>query len=123
MFVKTKRKDRKNARKLRRRNGKSWCLVYILKADAASSPVYVGQTRTLPDIRLAYHIEKLNCKMRNYQRLSPVEAWIANIIGSGRKPIIEVIDREGIWDISEAVWIDRLRSQGNALLNVLSVVA
>jgi hypothetical protein len=60
--------------------------------------------------------------MHCYERLSPVETWVANIIGNGGMPIIEVIDKQGMWDISEAVWIDRLRMQGCKLLNVSSLV-
>jgi hypothetical protein len=48
--------------------------------------------------------------------------WLRNVMAMGRTPIIEVIDPDGVWDTSEAVWIDRLIAAGHPLTNVLSLV-
>lgn len=105
-------------RRLRRKSwSKNSCLVYVLREAIHKPPRYVGQTRAHESVRLHYHIKTAQTRPR-----SPVERWIASLLANGAAPIIEVIDRQGIWDISEAVWIDRLRSAGADLLNVLSVV-
>jgi hypothetical protein len=61
--------------------------------------------------------------MAQCRRMSPYQIWLADQLEKNRPPTIEMIDEKGIWDISEAVWIDRLRHQGHQLLNVASVVA
>ena len=60
--------------------------------------------------------------MRAGRRLSMAQQWLRNVMAMGRTPIIEVIDPDGVWDTSEAVWIDRLIAAGHPLTNVLSLV-
>jgi hypothetical protein len=55
-------------------------------------------------------------------RLSPVGAWLLALHAKDLQPKIVVIDNDAKWDISEAVWIDRLRREGAKLLNVASLV-
>jgi hypothetical protein len=54
--------------------------------------------------------------------LSPVQWRLQFLREQGIKAQIDIIDNHAKWDISEAVWIDRLRAQGMKLLNVASVV-
>jgi hypothetical protein len=61
-------------------------------------------------------------RMNRHERLSPVQRWLANLLGTGRRPVIEVLVQKGVRDVTEAVWIDRLRREGVNLLNVDSVV-
>lgn len=110
-------KQKRQHRKLRRNSPKSWCLVYALKHEGKIH--YVGQTRSLPTVRLASHFKEIQKRQMQGRHLSPVMRWIE---GLGHEPVIEVLDRNGIWDISEAVWIDRCRRRGEPLKNVLSVI-
>lgn len=111
---------KKKSRRLKRTHSKTWCFVYVLR-EASGQPVrYVGQTRQTPEMRLWWHLKDLRrCKNQGL-RLTPIKCWLD---GLGVPPVIEVIDHEGIWNISEAVWIDRYRRQGEPLLNIASVVA
>ena len=98
------------------------CKVYTLIDPRLGQVFYVGQTRCNPNKRLRFHYKALNQKLVRRESLSPVLGRIKLLRDMGLKPEIAVIDHEGIWDISEAVWIDRLRSQGARLLNVMSIV-
>lgn len=109
----SRRKLERKHRKLRRGKPKSWCFVYVLKEAIDSPPFYVGQTRCSLDRRLHFHL-----KNARQDRLSPCEKRVRELLEAGNQPIIEVIDSQGQWDISEAVWIDRLCGKGVQLLNV-----
>lgn len=76
----------------------------------------------LPVERLRWHFKAIHKRKIAGQRLSPAQQWLYEIEAIGIVPHIEVIDKRGIWDISEAVWIDRLRARGEPLLNVNSVI-
>jgi len=110
----SRRKKLRRHRAARRRAPKNSCIVYVLKETAESAPVYVGQTRLLIEERLRWHIKDMQRGKK-----APVAAWLRNLPAP---PVIEALDLNGIWDLSEAVWIDRLRAQGYRLLNVNSVV-
>jgi hypothetical protein len=110
----------KQHRSLRRKKPKTWCIVYILREAPGMPARYVGQTRLDPAERLRWHLKDVRKRQEGSLRLSPVKAWIADL---SAPPIVEVLDANGIWDVSEAVWIDRLRTRGEPLLNVQSVVA
>ena len=114
---KTKRKHRH----LKRSKPKIWCQVYVLHAGDGL-PRYVGQTTLVPEDRLKYHLNDVGKRRARKQRLSPVGTWISGLMASGRYPVLDIIDPNGIWDVSEAVWIDRLRRRGADLLNVLALV-
>jgi hypothetical protein len=104
----------------RQNSGKNRCKVYVLR-EAPGMPIrYVGQTRQTLAKRLNGHMKELRKRQECGLWLSKAQKWIATL---PTPPIIELIDAKGIWDISEAVWIDRLRTRGEPLLNVLSVVA
>jgi hypothetical protein len=109
-------------RRLERTKPRNWCLVYGLKSEAGGQFYYVGQTRSQPETRLKQHIKQIEKDTRAGLRLSMAQQWLRNVLIVGRSPIIEVIDHDGVWDTSEAVWIDRLIAAGHPLTNVLSRV-
>ena len=55
-------------------------------------------------------------------KLSPVAQWLSELNLRSLAPVIRIIDKNAKWDISEAVWIDRLTREGAQLLNVASRV-
>ncbi|MCW5615845.1 MAG: GIY-YIG nuclease family protein [Rhodocyclaceae bacterium] len=100
-------------RRFRRKQRKDWCFVYALY-DADGKPRYVGQTRLLLNERLSWHYKNAKTSGR-----TPVEKWFASL---SYRPEIRMLDDQGTWDITEAVWIDRLTRDGADLLNVASRV-
>ena len=115
----SKQRARRADRQFRRKQAKNWCRIYILREFAGGPIRYVGQTRQSAEMRLWWHLKDLRqCKERG-ARLTKTKAWLDSLTSP---PIIEVVDENGIWDISEAVWIDRLLRQDEPLLNVASVV-
>lgn len=109
-------------RRVRRSKAKSWCLVYALR-EAEGMPIkYVGQTRILPANRLRFHIKAATERVQKRERLSPVQGWVHSLLLAGKEPVIEVLDGNGVWDVSEAAWIERLIAGGERLLNVSSVL-
>lgn len=114
---------KREARRIRRAHSKAWCLVYVLREAPGKPPRYVGQTRTLPENRLWWHFKGARQAREQGKRLTAAQRWIDGLVTAGTPPIIEVIDKNGIWDISEAVWIDRLRQAGADLLNHSALVA
>jgi len=115
----SRRKLKQRHRRERRKHPKNWCLVYVLREASGLPARYVGQTRLHPSERLRWHLKGLRDRQAAGQKLTRLMEWMASLPVA---PIIEVIDENGIWDISEAVWIDRLRAAGEPLFNVLSVV-
>lgn len=113
--------QRQKLRKLRNNKPKSWCQIYGLRVGAGEY-FYVGQTRLLLEQRLDWHFKAVRKKLRLGQTLSPAQKWIYMMMSIDAKITIDLIDGNGIWDISEAVWIDRLRAQGHPLRNVMSVI-
>lgn len=101
---------------MRNKKGKSkkWCYVYILQEISSGKIRYVGQTQINPRRRLRFHFMSKN------KSNSPLSCWLrecTDII------TIKVIDMNGKWDISEAIWIDRFLAEGHQLLNVNSVMS
>lgn len=96
--------------------------VYVLIDPITKLQRYVGQTRCRPQKRLKFHYKELNKHLNQGKRLSPVKLWLKNLRDKNLRPEIEILDSKAIWDISEAVWIDRLTNQGVILLNVASRV-
>lgn len=96
--------------------------IYVLFDPSTMERKYVGQTRCNPKTRLRFHYRNLNKKIKLNQNLSPVQRWLRNMRNEGRKAIIQIIDANAKWDISEAVWIERLNKDGARLLNVSSIV-
>lgn len=113
----SKRKQKRRHRAMRRGKPTAWCLVYCLKHEGRI--FYVGQTRQLPEQRLHWHLKDIRKRKAIGRSLSPAQRWLDSL---SDKPEITVLDRNGVWDISEAVWIDRCRRDGHPLLNVMSVV-
>lgn len=119
----SRRKALKRHRSHRRKQRKTWCQVYSIREAAGSAVRYVGQTRMLPLERLRWHFKTIHKRKLLGQRLSPAQQWLYDLESMGIEPHIEIIDMEGIWDISEAVWIDRFLARGEPLLNIASIVA
>ena len=115
----SKRRDRRADRRFRRQKPKNWCLVYVLREAVGMPARYVGQTRQSPDMRLWWHLKDLKRCKEEGRTLSKAKQWLDSL---AKPPVIEVLDENGQWDISEAVWIDRLLRQGEPLLNVSSIV-
>ncbi len=97
--------------------------VYVLVCPESGERRYVGQTRCSPKTRLRWHFRNLNNRVNRGMRLSPVMEWLKELKSKGLKPYIVILDNEAKWDISEAVWIDRLTRDGQKLLNVASRVS
>lgn len=126
MIIDTNKPKNRPSRHKRRKKWKPTklsCVVYILRAEHEGPIYYVGQTRSTLETRLAYHIQAVFEIQRSYVRNhSPVQKWIRGMLKDGKPIVIEVLDENGIWDVSEAVWIDRLLAKGEPLLNVNGVV-
>src|SRR5882724_8119516 len=103
------RSQRRLDRRERRAKPKTWCRVYVLR-DRLDGPIrYVGQTRQSPEMRLHWHLKDIKrCKERGWT-LTLVKQWIDSL---DSPPSIEVIVENATIDLTEAVWIDRLRQQG-----------
>ena len=110
--VKSRRATIRKQRAWLRRRPKTACRVYVLRAVEGGPIFYVGQTRLAPSERLRWHIKTADGS-------TPAKRWIASL---GHAPILEVIDANATWDVTEAVWINRLRERGHPILNVLAIV-
>lgn len=110
----------KKHRKTRRQKPKNWCFVYGIKEVEGSLYRYIGQTRLLPSERLRWHYKEIAKHRQIGRPLTRFKKWLARL---PHPPIIEVIDENGVWDISEAVWIERYLVAGHPLFNIQSVVA
>jgi len=113
--VGSKKWHKRHKRKMHKRRGASWCLVYGLydPRDEAKAIRYVGQTRN-SKVRLAYHL-----KNARDGKAGRVLAWIRELLDAGVAPVLAVLDGDGAWDVSEIIWIERLRVGEADLLNVL----
>jgi hypothetical protein len=112
---------RKNDADARKANGKR-CTVYCMVDLLGGDQVYVGQTRTSLETRLLHHIQfAIKAEDRGI-KLSPVQRFILERNTTGDLPLMTVLQRNAVWDIAEAVWIDRLTRDGAKLLNVASRV-
>lgn len=113
---------RKAARKAKKVLWNS-CRVYTLRDPRDNSIHYVGQTRHF-DVksRLTTHLRKLETERRCKKKLNPCQVWISSLLEAGMAPEIHIIDNTGIWDVTEAVWIDRLLREGHPLKNVAGIV-
>ena len=109
-------------RSFRRKQPKTWCAVYTLRDPRDSKIFYVGQTRLHISERLRWHFKAVNKAINAGRRLSPVQKRLKELTAANLKPAAELLELYGRWDITEAVWIDRLRQRGETLLNVLSLV-
>lgn len=113
------RRARKRDRSFRRKQSKTWCRVYVIREIEGGPVRYVGQTRQSAEMRLWWHFKDLRkCQARGLP-LSKFKLWLESLPSP---PVIEVVDEKGVWDISEAVWVDRMRQRGEPLFNVASVV-
>jgi hypothetical protein len=117
----SKNKRRKKLKHQRKK--KNWCYVYAIHHGDENGPIiYVGQTRLIIEDRLSFHYKDIKKASHQNKKLSPFHKWLNKAINENYKVSISCLDENGIWDISEAVWIDRLIASGHPLLNVASVV-
>lgn len=108
--MESKRTRNKQFRKRygRGRAQKQICIVYAL-SDELGDIRYVGQTRCQPERRFKFHMRDA--------RLSPERPLSRWLLEEPRQ--ITVLDDNATWDVSEIIWIDRLRSAGLDLFNQL----
>lgn len=106
----------------KRSQPRNWCYIYALREASSEQYRYVGQTQVHPLKRLHLHFKHVEAALRTSSNLAPVCRWLADCRKARNTVAIELLDLEGIWNISEGVWIDRLRFLGHPLLNVQSVV-
>lgn len=109
----------KQRRKEKRRNRK-FCTVYGLY-DANGELRYIGQTRYKKFHRRRNWLYcNLAIAIRQDRRLTPVLKWLFECNKVGYYPVeIRAIDKQAVWDVSEIIYIERARSGGANLLNVL----
>ena len=112
----------KQLRGIRRKGTKTWCFVYGLKDPETGATCYIGQTRCLPKTRLKFHYKSLDTHLARGRKLYPVMVWLKALRDKGLKLQLDLIDDRAIWDVTEAVWIDRMTRGGIQLLNVGSRV-
>lgn len=89
--------------------------VYALVDPRSGRPRYVGHTKSKHlCTRLATHM--LGVKTES----SPKADWLAELIACGLKPRIRLLEVVGFEEslVAEQKWIDALRADGEALLNV-----
>lgn len=98
------------------------CIVYCLR-DLSGAVRYVGQTRSSAEQRLKWHFKEIDRKSARNESLSPAQKWLRDLRTIGATPAMEVLSYNGLWDATEAVWIDRMRARGEPLLNVAGFVA
>jgi hypothetical protein len=115
----SRKKSLKAHRKTRRQKPKNWCFVYGIKEREGAPYRYIGQTRLLPSERLRWHYKEITRYKQIGRRLTRFKKWLISL---REPPIIEVIDENGVWDTSEAVWIERYLVAGHPLFNLQSVV-
>jgi hypothetical protein len=103
-----KRRERRH-RKLLTKTG---CTVYGLRAKSDGVTMYVGQTRCLLAKRFRFHLRKISTgKTRLYQ-------WWRWRLQDGDAIEIFSLDDNATWDVSEVIWIERLKAAGNPLTNM-----
>ena len=113
------RRVKQQHRRFIKGKNKTWCLVYGLKVVGDNQFHYVGQTRVTLQGRLHAHFHAIGKAEAIGRTLSPVQRWLKAMLETGDHRVkIETIDENGVWDISEVVWIDRLSNAGHPLKNV-----
>ncbi len=65
-------------------------------------------------MRLKRHLKDAKGKT-----LTRAQAWISSVIRLGGRVGIRVLDNNATWDVTEIQIIDRLRAEGQPLMNVL----
>jgi|688.fasta_scaffold741823_2 hypothetical protein len=104
-WLKARRRARRIANGTHRT--KSWCRVYGL-FDADGVCYYVGQTRLELKDRMRWHRKS---------KTRPVSLWLQAEHEAGRRVFIELIEEPATWDVTEIIWIERMRQLEQPLLN------
>lgn len=89
------------------------CVVYGLCRSDNPNIRYVGQTFRPPEQRLAQHV-RLAAKGRK----SPLSSWIRKAHRESADVACIILDANARWNLSERVWIAKLRGEGSDLLNL-----
>ncbi len=110
---KGKRLERKRRQEFRRALGKLGCLIYVV-TDENDNIRYCGQTRCQPDKKVGWLLKGAQ-KNPN----TPFHRWLLAQESAKLKWRVQVVDHDGRWDVSEILWIERLRNAGHPILNVL----
>jgi hypothetical protein len=100
--------ERKRVRNLKKVYGRSFCFVYAL-VDVHGTIRYVGQTRSPLFVRFGFHMKEAH--KYPHKKLS---SWLLEYDRD-----IVMLDDNGTWNVSEILWIDKLRREGADLLNIL----
>ncbi len=74
--------------------------------------MYVGQTRCKLSVRLKWHMKHLN------KRNTDVYRWMRWRIAAGEAIEIRMLEPHAVWDVSEVIWIERLKAKGIPLTNM-----
>jgi len=80
---------------------------------------YIGQTRQTLSERMRWFWRQIGQARGGGRKLTPVEAWLDECLLIGFPVEIKLINGNGTWNISEVIEIDRARSGGANLLNIL----
>lgn len=108
-----KKRWRSKMRKDRQR-----CTIYGLY-DNAGKLRYIGQTRQIVRERVKCFMKSIRRSIERGHSLSPVERWIFDSVFAGERIEAKIITDNATWDISEIIEIERAKSRGEKLLNVL----
>jgi hypothetical protein len=97
-----------------KRRGKLWCLVYGLfdPRDASKEIRYIGQTRNTK-VRLFYHLKGTQVDK------NALGKWKRELVAAGVQPQVVVLDQDAVWNVSEIIQIERAKTSGSRLLNIL----
>jgi uncharacterized GH25 family protein len=74
--------------------------------------MYVGQTRCLLITRYRFHLLCLKASK------TEVYKWWRWRLQDGDEVEIFPLEKNATWDVSEVIWIERLRAAGNPLTNM-----
>lgn len=113
MAKKRKAHDRAFKKMFGYKPNRNHCYVYVVIADGEIR--YCGQTRVFNVV------EKSKWIIRGARKnpTTPFHNWILDRQAKGLPWDVQIVDRHGQWDVSEILWIQKLRDEGHRLLNVL----
>jgi len=91
--------------------------IYTLEDPITKEIRYVGKTNNLED-RYKRHLQK--CYLEKYDKNTHKSRWIKNLLKSGNKPIMEILEECNESDVNqlEKYWISQFRVWGFKLTNI-----
>lgn len=99
-------------RRFKKKKDKSRCTVYGIW-DGRDMLRYVGQTRLELEARFASHKKHAFSQSPGY-----FGDWLAGELKAKRNVTIRALDDNATWNVSEVLWIERMKQEGHPLLNV-----